>query len=161
MCGAIQDDKKRRDNGLYYIVNTDPDVKFKIVKIDVDIVLIQQLSRDRLEAIGQYSKGFVVEEVKVAGLKTIKIKAFSRSMDLDFNNLQELSEYFINRFVVDTKDPGLHEVLNFYKCYRASVRGKIGLLTAHEPEVDDATRADFMDQATQYFLLAQRYAETR
>jgi len=82
------------------------------------------------------------------------------AMDLDYNNLQELSAYLINRYIEDSGDTELNEVLNFYKCYRASVRGKIGLLTAHEPEVDEETRETAMKQATQYYLLAQQYART-
>ncbi|MCF6290821.1 MAG: hypothetical protein L3J03_07490 [Desulfobacterales bacterium] len=82
------------------------------------------------------------------------------AMDLDFSGLKEMSNYFIDRFKQASGDQGLSEVLNFYKCYRATVRGKIGLLTAHEPEVDQETRARALAQATRYFMLAQRYAET-
>lgn len=82
------------------------------------------------------------------------------AMDLDYYDLGELSDYFIDRFVTAANDQGLLEVLNFYKCYRAAVRGKIGLLTAHEQEVDEETRVRTLAQATRYFLLAQRYADT-
>jgi len=81
------------------------------------------------------------------------------AMDLDYYGLEGLSDYFIKRFMVDTDDQGLTDVLCFYKCYRATVRGKIGLLTAHEDEVDDRTRSEVLAQAARYFLLAQRYAE--
>jgi hypothetical protein len=82
------------------------------------------------------------------------------AMDLDYYGLEEMSEYFVQRFQSLSGDWGLREVLNFYKCYRAAVRGKIGLLTAHESEVDDDTRAQALVQATKYFVLAQRYAES-
>jgi aminoglycoside phosphotransferase family enzyme len=49
-------------------------------------------------------------------------------------------------------------MLNFYKCYRAYVRGKIGLFTAHAPEVDETTRATCLEQAGRYFKLAESYA---
>jgi len=81
------------------------------------------------------------------------------AMDLDANNLPELSSYFIERFVAASGDAGLLQMLCFYKCYRAAVRGKIGLLTAHEPEVDEQTRKLAEDKAAGYFLLAQRYAD--
>ena len=42
-------------------------------------------------------------------------------------------------------------MLDFYKCYRAYVRGKIGLFTAHAPEVDAATKAASLAQAARYF----------
>lgn len=80
------------------------------------------------------------------------------AMDLDYHGHGELADYFIDRFIAMTDDQGLSAVLNFYKCYRATVRGKIGLLTAHEQEVDDTTRAQALEQAKRYFVLAQRYA---
>ena len=81
------------------------------------------------------------------------------AMDLDFHGLEELSCHFIDTFSRRAKDPGLSTMLNFYKCYRAYVRGKIGLFTAHAPEVDTATQAACLEQAKRYFELAARYAE--
>ncbi len=81
------------------------------------------------------------------------------AMDLEYNGLHKLSDYFIKRYIDDSGDSGLLKVFNFYKCYRASVRGKIGLLTAHEPEVDEKTRESSLNQAERYFLLAQKYAD--
>jgi aminoglycoside phosphotransferase family enzyme len=48
--------------------------------------------------------------------------------------------------------------LNFYKCYRAYVRGKIGLFTASDPAVDPAVQVASLENAAKYFILAQRYA---
>ena len=61
------------------------------------------------------------------------------AMDLDFHGLPDLSAYFIEQFCKAAGDTTLLPMLNFYKCYRAYVRGKIGLFTAHAPEVDPAT----------------------
>jgi len=80
------------------------------------------------------------------------------AMDLDFHGLKELSDFFIDRFVAASGDKALLAVLPFYKCYRAYVRGKIGLFTAHAPEVDEATRNKALAQAEKYFLLAEKYA---
>jgi len=80
------------------------------------------------------------------------------AMDLDYHGLEELSRYFIARFVEKSGDPGLLTMLDFYKCYRAYVRGKIGLFTAHAPEVDAATQTASLAQAGRYFQLAERYA---
>lgn len=80
------------------------------------------------------------------------------AMDLDYHGLDELSRYFISRFVEKSGDPDLPVMLDFYKCYRAFVRGKIGLFTAHAPEVDAATQAASLAQAGRYFQLAERYA---
>jgi uncharacterized protein len=80
------------------------------------------------------------------------------AMDLDFYGLDRLAARFIDTFVQTTMDPGLLEMLNFYKCYRAYVRGKIGLFTAADPAVDPAVRAISIENAARYFRLAQRYA---
>ncbi len=80
------------------------------------------------------------------------------AMDLDFHGLNDLSDFFVQSFVKAGGDSGLLEMLPFYKCYRAYVRGKIGLFTAHAPEVDEATRKNSLDMAARYFLLAEKYA---
>ncbi|MDP2107130.1 MAG: hypothetical protein Q8J76_14130, partial [Desulfobulbaceae bacterium] len=80
------------------------------------------------------------------------------AMDLDYHGLSEFSAHFIDTFVAKANDPGLRAILNFYKCYRAYVRGKIGLFTAHAPEVDAETKTVCLAQAKQYFDLATRYA---
>jgi len=80
------------------------------------------------------------------------------AMDLDFYGLRDLSNYFIERFSELAQDADLLQVLNFYKCYRAYVRGKIGLFTAHAPEVDQETRKVSLGQASRYFALAEEYA---
>ncbi len=81
------------------------------------------------------------------------------AMDLDFHGLPEMASGFIERFMARSGDSGLQEVLNFYKCYRAYVRGKIGLFTAHAPEIDEAKRASALKQAGRYFSLAESYAK--
>ncbi len=80
------------------------------------------------------------------------------AMDLDFHGLEELSTYFVDRFVAKSADPGLVEMLDFYKSYRAMVRGKINLFTASDPAVDASLAAQCTEQAARYFALAQRYA---
>ncbi len=80
------------------------------------------------------------------------------AMDLDFHGLPELSDYFIEKFCQEAGDTTLLPMLNFYKCYRAYVRGKIGLFTAHAPEVDPATTENCLALAKKYFALAERYA---
>ena len=80
------------------------------------------------------------------------------AMDLDFHGLPELANYFIERFCQAAGDTTLLPMLNFYKCYRAYVRGKIGLFTAQAPEVDPATAENCLALAKKYFTLAQSYA---
>jgi aminoglycoside phosphotransferase family enzyme len=79
------------------------------------------------------------------------------AMDLDFHGLQELSGYCIDRFSELSGDAGIRDMLNFYKCYRAYVRGKIGLFTAADPAVDETVRQANIEAAAKYFALAESY----
>ncbi len=80
------------------------------------------------------------------------------AMDLDFHRLTELSDYFIKNFAAAAADPELVRLVNFYKCYRACVRGKINAFAADEAELDAAARTQALDTARAYFDLAWRYA---
>ncbi len=79
------------------------------------------------------------------------------AMDLDFHGLQDLSNYCIDQFCQHSGDNTLKEMLNFYKCYRAYVRGKIGLFTAADPAVDEAVKKSCLEAAAKYFALAESY----
>jgi uncharacterized protein len=81
------------------------------------------------------------------------------AMDLDYHGLESLSSYFIDSFIAGSGDAGLRKMLDFYKCYRAYVRGKIGLFTANDPAVDATVRASCLAGAGRYFRLAAAYAE--
>ena len=79
-------------------------------------------------------------------------------MDLDFHGLTSLSDHFVSRFVQQSADNTLVQMLKFYKCYRAYVRGKINLFTANTPEVNEPTKQQCLDMAEKYFQLAELYA---
>lgn len=80
------------------------------------------------------------------------------AMDLDFHGYAGLSDYFIDRFIAAMGDPGLRRMLNFYKCYRAYVRGKVGVLTAADPGLAEHKAEAAMATAAKYFQLAETYA---
>lgn len=80
------------------------------------------------------------------------------AMDLDLHGKEDLSDNFIKRFIEESGDNGILDVLNFYKCYRAYVRGKIGLFTASDPAVDSSVAEKCLADARKYFALADRYA---
>lgn len=80
------------------------------------------------------------------------------AMDLDYHGLGKFSELFITRFIDATDDTGLLNILNFYKCYRAVVRAKVGMLTAFDPAVEKQTAADCLEKSGRYFKLAATYA---
>jgi aminoglycoside phosphotransferase family enzyme len=80
------------------------------------------------------------------------------AMDLDFHGLYALSDFFINRFIEKSGDEGLLKVLDFYKCYRAYVRGKVGLLAAIDPAMEKNAAEGWLHSAGRYFQLAEEYA---
>ncbi|MFN4132162.1 MAG: AAA family ATPase [Caldimicrobium sp.] len=80
------------------------------------------------------------------------------AMDLDFHRLRELSNYFTEEFARRSKDEDLQRLLNFYKCYRAYVRGKIGCFTYADERVPWENRERALESARQYFDLAFHYA---
>jgi len=81
------------------------------------------------------------------------------AMDLDFHGFTDLGRYFVGRFAEASRDPDLLQMLDFYKCYRAYVRGKIHAFTARDPDQPEATREQARDTARAYFALAGEYAE--
>lgn len=80
------------------------------------------------------------------------------AMDLDYHGLETLSQHFIEHFVTASEDAALADMLDFYKCYRAYVRGKIGLFTASDKGVDEGLRRQSLENAARYFKLAEQYA---
>jgi hypothetical protein len=79
------------------------------------------------------------------------------AMDLDFHGLQNLSVYFIEHFKEVSGDGGFCSLLNFYKCYRACVRGKVNYLTAADPYIDRHVARQCLDKAADCFALAEAY----
>jgi len=81
------------------------------------------------------------------------------AMDLDFHGFKDLSRYLVERLAQASGDPELLKMLDFYKCYRAYVRGKIAAFSARDPELAPEVRAQAQQTARAYFLLAGEYAE--
>jgi aminoglycoside phosphotransferase family enzyme len=70
-----------------------------------------------------------------------------------------LSRHFVEHLARAAADPELLLMLDFYKCYRAYVRGKVAALTARDPELAPAVKAEAEQTARAYFLLSGEYAE--
>jgi len=81
------------------------------------------------------------------------------AMDLDFHNLAEFSRHFAAGFAEASGDEELFMLLNFYKCYRACVRGKVMGLAAGEPEATPEEQRRARDAARAYYALAGAYAQ--
>lgn len=80
------------------------------------------------------------------------------AMDLDFNGRPDLARYIVERFAVLLDDHGIRELMDFYKCYRACVRGKVESLHAHAETVAEAEKQSSLQLARRYFQLALQYA---
>ena len=80
------------------------------------------------------------------------------AMDLDFHGYRELSRYFVDGFARASGDRELVEILDFYKCYRAYVRGNINAFSARDPEQAPEAREQAGELARAYFALAGEYA---
>jgi aminoglycoside phosphotransferase family enzyme/predicted kinase len=80
------------------------------------------------------------------------------AMDLDRLGRPDLARHVATRMAERLDDPGLLTVLDFYKGYRAYVRGKVEAMRSTELEVPEGERADSRDRARRFFQLALRYA---
>ncbi len=76
------------------------------------------------------------------------------AMDLDFNDRSDLAQHFVDRYVEASGDSDLVRMLDFYKCYRAYVRGKIACFTSSDPALDNGARRAQRNLARRYFGLA-------
>jgi len=80
------------------------------------------------------------------------------AMDLDFNGRWSEERYFIDQMSEKLDDPDLSEIIDFYKCYRAYVKGKVKSLQSDEEEVPADERRQAAETAAHYFDLSLRYA---
>ncbi|HZC07000.1 MAG TPA: AAA family ATPase, partial [Ktedonobacterales bacterium] len=101
---------------------------------------------DRIEFLDRFRFGDVAAEV-----------AFL-AMELDSVGRRDLSRAFVDAYIAASGDDALRELLPFYACYRAYVRGKVRSFEVDDPEASPATRAAAREQAQTLFTLASDYA---
>jgi predicted kinase len=80
-------------------------------------------------------------------------------MDLDFLGYPYHSSFLIDKYVEKSGDTEIFNVLNFYKCYRAYVRGKVTGFKLNDPNIDDLEKNVIITTAKKYFDLAYYYAQ--
>ena len=81
------------------------------------------------------------------------------AMDLDHYGRADLSQSFVNAYVAQSRDEELLRLLNFYKCYRAYVRGKVESFKLDDPYIPEEEKTGVLAIARSYFDLAQSYVE--
>ncbi|MFC2026734.1 phosphotransferase [Chloroflexota bacterium] len=79
------------------------------------------------------------------------------AMDLDHHGRADLSRSFVDSYTAFSRDRGLKELLNFYKCYRAYVRGKVACFKLDDPYISDEEKERTLAIARKYFELAESY----
>lgn len=78
------------------------------------------------------------------------------AMDFDFAARHNLANAFLRLALHTFSDPDMLKLADFYKCYRAVVRGKVESIQAIAQHVQHAE--EHARRATRYFRLALRYA---
>ncbi len=79
------------------------------------------------------------------------------AMDLDQRGLPAFSRYFVRGYARLAHDPELPSLVDFYKGYRAVVRGKVAALTAAGLAPDEPRREEERREAQRYLQLACGY----
>ena len=79
------------------------------------------------------------------------------AMDLDRYGRADLSGNFVAAYVARSQDNELMDLLDFYKCYRAYVRGKVESFQLDDPYIPAEAKAGIQAAAKRYFELAESY----
>ncbi len=83
------------------------------------------------------------------------------AMDFEFRGRSDLADELLAAYLGEAPDATLPLVLDFYRCHRAYVRGKVDGMQLDEPEVPEEQRLAARERAQAYFALAHRYAMAR
>jgi aminoglycoside phosphotransferase family enzyme/predicted kinase len=83
------------------------------------------------------------------------------AMDLDHYGRADLSHLFIYSYVALSQDRELLELLAFYKCYRAYVRGKVESFKLDDPYITEEEKGETLKKASGYFDLAHAYTKSK
>ncbi|UCF07647.1 MAG: hypothetical protein JSW28_08380 [Thermoplasmata archaeon] len=81
------------------------------------------------------------------------------AMDLDFHGQRGLSKVLMDAYAEYAGDPGVYDMLNFYKIYRAYVRGKVISFQLDDPHISEEGKEKALQTAQKYFELAAGYVK--
>ncbi|MBI4517776.1 MAG: AAA family ATPase [Deltaproteobacteria bacterium] len=79
------------------------------------------------------------------------------AMDLEYHGRPDLADHLVARYAAESGDEQIKQLVPFYACYRAYVRGKVDSLKSAEAEVGDDQQAAARASARHHFALAYRY----
>jgi len=77
------------------------------------------------------------------------------SMDLDYQNHPYISSFLIKDYIKKSNDRNILQILNFYKSYRAYVRGKV--ISFNFNNINKKEYNVFLNKAIKYFDLSKYY----
>jgi aminoglycoside phosphotransferase family enzyme/predicted kinase len=83
------------------------------------------------------------------------------AMDMDRYRRADLSRQFVADYINLSGDREMGRLLQFYKCYRAYVRGKVESFKYDDPYVPPAEKEAALAAAREYFTLALRYTRRK
>lgn len=81
------------------------------------------------------------------------------SMDLDYHGRGDLDRFLVHTYMERSGDTDLLEILDFYKCYRAYVRGKVESFRLDDPGISEEEKEKAFQRARRYFDLAFQYSQ--
>jgi len=82
-------------------------------------------------------------------------------MDLDVHGRHDLAETVITTYLKESGDTGMLALVDFYKIYRAFVRGKVESFRLNEGGIEPSERNRIIKRAIGYFSLAGGYIRRR
>ena len=81
------------------------------------------------------------------------------AMDLDYHGREDLTEHLVRAYIEKSGDREITNILDFYKCYRAYVRGKVESFRLDDPNIPEEEKEGALKRARKYFELSHRYAQ--
>jgi hypothetical protein len=83
------------------------------------------------------------------------------AMDIDHYGRADLSRRFVSAYLAESLDEELAELIDFYRCYRAYVRGKVESFKLDDPHITNSDKEKSKQVADSYFDLASSYVMTK
>jgi len=80
-------------------------------------------------------------------------------MDLDFHGRHDLADEVVKTYLDESGDTGMMALIDFYKLYRAFIRGKVVSLLLNDGGINQQEREAARSKAIRYFRLARGYIE--
>jgi aminoglycoside phosphotransferase family enzyme/predicted kinase len=78
-------------------------------------------------------------------------------MDFDYHGKKSFSDLFVEEYMSLSGDTGMPEILDFYKIYRAFVRGKVESFRLSDPDMSSDEKRSAVEKAGRHFRLARGY----